>query len=222
MAGKLRVDDFLPSGSEKLIYVPANLPVGQKGNGLPAIQCKMTVAGTTKDFWVRRSPDLKPLYQPVRLGTDLYEVAYDVDRMDLDFEIKLVNFEAGVDPGTEQASSFESQIELTDAKEKVQSKPITISMNNPLIWRGYTFYQSNYIPATDESGRRTGDFISVFQVRHDRVWGITYMGSLIIVIGIFLQFYMRSGAFKGRSTKSEVSKTAAQGSSKRPRVEPTL
>lgn len=222
MAGKLRVDDFLPSGSEKLTYVPANLPVGQKGNGLPAIQCKMTVAGTTKDFWVRRSPDLKPLYQPVRLGSDLYEVAYDVDRMDLDFEIKLVNFEAGVDPGTEQASSFESQIELTDSKEKVQSKPITISMNNPLIWRGYTFYQSNYIPATDESGRRTGDFISVFQVRHDRVWGITYMGSLIIVIGIFLQFYMRSGAFKGRSTKSEVSKTAGQGSSKRPRVETAL
>ncbi|MCY2935441.1 MAG: cytochrome c biogenesis protein ResB [Planctomycetota bacterium] len=223
MAGKLRVDNFLPSGSEKLTYVSANLPVGQKGNGLPAIHCKMTAQGTTKEFWVRRSPDLKPLYQPVRIDSEVYEVAYDVDRKDLDFEIKLVNFEAGVDPGTEQASSFESQIELTDSKEKILGKPITISMNNPLIWRGYTFYQSNYIPATDENGRRTGDFISVFQVRHDRVWGITYMGCLIIVTGIFLQFYMRSGPFKSRSAKSETaSNTTTQGASKLPRVETTL
>ena len=149
-------------------------------------------------------------------------MAYDVDRKDLDFEIKLVNFEAGVDPGTEQASSFESQVELTDSKEKVLSKPITISMNNPLIWRGYTFYQSNYIPATDENGRRTGDFISVFQVRHDRVWGITYMGCLIIVTGIFLQFYMRSGPFKSRASSPETASNTTQGASKLPRVETTL
>ena len=219
MAGKLRVDNFLPSGQEKLSYIAANLPVGQKGQGLPAIQAKLSVGDQTKEFWVRRSPDLKPLYQPVRLGSDLYEVAYDVDRKELDFQIKLVNFEAGVDPGTEQASSFESQIELTDTKEKVVNRPITISMNNPLIWRGYTFYQSNYIPATDESGRRTGDFISVFQVRYDRVWGITYVGCLIIVIGIFLQFYMKSGPFKKRSV---VIMTAPAKTGKKPRLESNL
>lgn len=221
MAGKLRVDEFIPSASEKLTYVPANLPVGQKGQGLPAIKCLMTVGGESKEFWVRRSPDLKALYQPVRIGSDIYEVAYDVDRLDLDFEIKLVDFEAAVDPGTEQASSFVSKIELTDVKEKVRNKPLTISMNNPLIWRGYTFYQSNYIPATDETGRRTGEFISVFQVRHDRVWGITYIGCLIIVLGIFLQFYMKSGPFKQRTTKQEVPK-GFDGTKRKTKLEPTL
>lgn len=220
MSGRLRVDDFLPSAQEKLIYVPANLPVGQKGNGLPAIRAKMSVDGQDKEFWVRRSPDLKPLFQAVKFGSDVYEVAYDVDRKDLDFEIKLVDFEAGVDPGTEQAASFESRIELTDPQNRVNRKPVTISMNNPLIWRGYTFYQSNYIPGTDASGRRTGEFISVFQVRHDRVWGITYMGCLIIVVGIFLQFYMKSGPFKPRSTVSE-RKSSEPVKGKR-QLEPTL
>ncbi len=199
MTGKLRVDDFLPSGQEKLVYLPANLPVGQKGNGLAAIHAKMTANGQEKDFWIRRSPDLKPLYQSVRFGGDVYEVAYDMDRLDLDFEIKLVDFEMDVDPGTAQAATYESRIELTDSKERVNRKPVTIAMNEPLIWRGYTFYQANYIPIEDGNGRRTGEFISVFQVRHDRVWGITYLGCLIIVIGIFLQFYMKSGPFKPRS-----------------------
>jgi hypothetical protein len=220
MTGKLRVDDFLTSGQETLAYVPANLPVGQKGNGLPAIRAKMSVNGEEKEFWVRRSPDMKPLFQPVQFGGNVYEVAYDVDRMDLDFEIKLVDFEAGVDPGTEQAASFESQIELTDSKNRVNRKPVTISMNNPMIWRGYTFYQSNYIPSEDSSGRRTGEFISVFQVRHDRVWGITYIGCLIIVFGIFLQFYMKSGPFKPRSTVAE--RNVSGPSKGKSRLEPTL
>ncbi|MFM1801729.1 MAG: hypothetical protein RJA81_1081 [Planctomycetota bacterium] len=223
MSGVLRIDDFIPNGAESLTYVPANLPVGQKGQGLPAIKCNMSVDGESKEFWIRRSPDLKPLFQPVRLGPELYEVAYDVDRLDLDFEIKLIDFEAAVDPGTEQASSFVSKIELTDLSQKVQNQPMTISMNNPLIWRGYTFYQSNYIPATDASGRRTGEFISVFQVRHDRVWGITYVGCLIVVLGIFLQFYMKSGPFKKRSTteSSDIS-SLKKGQTRKVRVEPTL
>lgn len=200
MAGRLRVDEYYPSGQEKLVYVPAKLPIGQKG--IPAIRCKMSVGKETKDFWVRGTADLKPNYQPLIMGTDRYEIAYDVDRKELDFEIKLIDFEAAMDPGTQQASSFESRIELTDPGKKVVSKPILISMNNPMIWRGYTFYQSNYIPEFDETGRQTGEFVSVFQVRHDRVWGITYLGCLIIVLGIFLQFYMKSGPFKSRSVKT--------------------
>lgn len=221
MAGKLRVDAFLPAGSEELTYIAANLPVGQKGQGLPAAKCVLKVGNDSKEFWIRRSPDLNPLYQPVRVGTDLYEVAFDIDRLDLDFEIKLVDFEAAVDPGTNQASSFVSKIELTDTRQKVIKKPITISMNNPLTWRGYTFYQSNYIPETDKMGRKTGEFISVFQVRHDRVWGITYLGCLVIVLGIFIQFYMKSGPFKPRSVQAEQTK-GAESVKRKSRQESTL
>jgi hypothetical protein len=201
MAGRLRVDEYYPSGLEKLVYVPATLPVGQKG--IPAIRCNMSVGNESKEFWVRGTADLKPYYQPVVIGAERYEIAYDVDRKELDFEIKLIDFEAAMDPGTQQASSFESRIELTDPEKKVRSKPVLISMNNPMIWRGYTFYQSNYIPEFDESGRQTGEFVSVFQVRHDRVWGITYLGCLIVVLGIFLQFYMKSGPFKARPAKTQ-------------------
>jgi hypothetical protein len=222
MAGRLRVDEYYPSGVEKLVYVPAKLPQGQKG--IPAIRCKMSVDSSTEEFWVRGTGDLKPFFQPVFIGSDKYEIAYDVDRKELDFEIKLIDFEAAMDPGTQQASSFESRIELTDPKQKVISKPVLISMNNPMIWRGYTFYQSNYIPEFDESGQATGEFVSVFQVRHDRVWGITYLGCLIVVIGIFLQFYMKSGPFKSRQAQvsTPVSTGKDRPSKSKIKAEPTL
>jgi hypothetical protein len=71
-----------------------------------------------------------------------------------------------------------------------------IYMNNPLTHRGWTFYQSSFFKVSDpETGRRNGAYASVFQVHYDPAWKIVYTGCLVVVIGIFLQFYMRAGLF---------------------------
>ena len=193
-----QLDKYLPAGIEKRIYEPVVLPKGQMGNGIAACRAEMTVKGETKEVWLSRSENLDP--PPSRFVTfddnTVYEVVYDVDRRPLGFELKLDDFDMGFEPGTEQPTHYVSQVRLTDSSAGIKEKPYKISMNHPLDHRGFTFYQSNYIRVRDpESGGFTGQFQSVFQVATNPGRPIIYAGCALVVLGAFLQFYMRAGIF---------------------------
>ena len=69
-------------------------------------------------------------------------------------------------------------------------------MNHPLDHNGYTFYQMRYQPDIDpQTDRPTGRFLSVFQVATNPGRSIIYSGCLLVVLGTFVQFYMRAGVF---------------------------
>jgi hypothetical protein len=164
----------------------------------------MTVNGQTKDFWLRRPGTLDPTFRTIRFGQDAYRLAFDYERKELPFSLKLMDFEVGMDPGTQQASSFTSEVLLNDPQRRVEDRPVTITMNEPLSWWHYTFYQSNYQRERDpQSGRPTGRFVSIFQVRYDPpwCWGTVYGGCLLVVLGTFVQFYMRAGVFSDGGKK---------------------
>ena len=190
------VEEYLPSGVEKDVCIPMVLPQGKMGEGIPATLVEMTVDGHKEEFWIRRSASLDPIYQPVTFPGGAYEIAYDTDRKDLGFQLKLDDFEVGFDPGTEKASSFASQVRLTDEAMGIRDKPVTISMNEPLTHRQWTFYQSRYERVLDPRTRdESGQFKSVFQVGSDAGRGIKMLGCILIVAGAFFQFYMRAGIF---------------------------
>jgi cytochrome c biogenesis protein ResB len=196
MTISFRVEDYLQAGREKEICEPMQLPKSQMNNSLGAALVDMTVDGHTEEFWIRRSPTLEPLFQRVSFPSGDYEVAFDVDRKDLGFSLKLDDFDVGFDPGTEQASRFVSQVRLNDESRGINEQPHTISMNEPLTHRGYTFYQSSYNRHRDpQTLRETGQFQSVFQVATDPGRSIKYAGCLLVVLGAFVQFYMRAGLF---------------------------
>jgi len=190
-----QVEDYVPKGADKLIYKPYQLPKSQMGTGIPAALVELTVDGKAEDVWVSMSADqFVQRFEPVTLPSGRFELAYDSERKPFGFEIALDDFDVGFDPGTEQASSFTSQIRLTDEVRGVKEKPVTISMNEPMKHRQYTFYQSSYIPVIDPQTRqKTGEFKSVFQVGSDPGREIKYAGSLLVVLGTFIQFYMRAG-----------------------------
>ena len=192
-----QVDKYLPAAIEKRIYHPVVLPKGQMGNGIAACRAEMTVNGETKEVWLSRSENLdQPPSRLVTFANSAFEVGYDVDRRPLGFELKLDDFDMGFEPGTEQPTHFVSQVRLTDTSSGIREKPYTISMNNPLDHRGFTFYQSNYIRVRDpHTGGFTGQFQSIFQVATNPGRPIIYGGCSLVVLGIFLQFYMRAGVF---------------------------
>lgn len=190
-----RVDDLVPSGKTRMVCEPVTLSKADLNNGIPACEVRMTVGDHTETFWLRRTPDLSPHFQDVPFPGGAYRLAYDFDRKDLGFNLKLTDFDVGMDPGTATPSSFTSQVLLTDPEKEITDRPITVSMNEPMVHRGWTLYQSNYIPMTDESGRRTGQFMSVFQARYDPAWQVIYLGCLLVIAGTFVQFYMRAGVF---------------------------
>ena len=192
-----QVDKYLPSAIEKSIYEPIVLPKGQMGNGIAACRAEMTVDGQTKEVWVSRSVDLDPPPpQTVRFRDSVYQIVYDVDRKPLGFELKLDDFDTGFEPGTEQATHFESKVRLTDKSAGITDEPHMIWMNHPLDYRGYRFFQSNYIRVRDPQTRQlTGQFQSVFQVATNPGRPIIYGGCFLVVLGAYLQFYMRAGIF---------------------------
>jgi hypothetical protein len=219
MTIKFTVDDFLPAGREKEVCEPIVLPKGQMGNGIPAALAEMTVDGHTEEFWIRRSPSLEPLFQRVTFPSGVYEVAFDVDRKDLGFELKLDDFEVGFDPGTEQASKFVSQVRLSDEAMGIADRPHTISMNEPLSHRGYTFYQSSYVRHADpRTGQLDGQFQSIFQVATDPGRSVKYAGCLLVVLGAFVQFYMRAGLFTDGG-KRERERAAAKAEKREKKVD---
>ncbi len=197
MTISFRVDDYLPAGVEKQIFEPVFLPKNQMEEAVPASLVEMTVGDITHEIWIQRSeaPDGSS-FKPVPFGDRLFEIAYDVDRRPLGFDLKLDKFEVGFEPGTEQATKFVSKVRLDDPTEGIKDQPHTISMNEPMAHRGFKFYQMRYSAIQDpHTGQRTGQFQSVFQVGFDPGRPIKYAGCIILVLGIFAQFYMRAGVF---------------------------
>ena len=196
MTMTFRVEEYLTRGKEEIVYQSIDLPKAQKDNAISAILAEMTVGGETKEIWLRRSGTFDPEYRTLTFPDGMYELAFDSNRLDLGFSLKLNDFDVGFDPGTEQASTFRSEVDLTDRAEGIKDKPVSIYMNHPLDHGHWRFFQSNYVRYQDpETGEPTGEFQSVFQVAKDPGRIMKYSGCIIVVLGAFVQFYMRAGLF---------------------------
>lgn len=104
----------------------------------------------------------------------------------LPFSIKLDDFKLERYPGSMTPSSYASDVTLID-KEKGINKPYPIYMNHVLDHRGYRFFQSSYDP--DEKG-------SVLSVNHDPGTLPTYIGYLLLAIGMFWSLFIKQGRFR--------------------------
>jgi hypothetical protein len=199
MTISFEVDAYVASGVERDICVPVEVATGEMDQQVPACLVEMTVGRETKEVWLsgkRTNPLEPPLPRHVVFGDMIYALAYDVQRKLFGFELKLEDFEIGFEPGTQQPTKFESTVRLTDKSAGIRDEKRTISMNHPMDHRGYTFYQIDYFTDVDRHTRRpTGRFRSVFQVATNPGRPIIYTGCLLIVLGTFVQFYMRAGVF---------------------------
>src|SRR5262249_32971132 len=114
------------------------------------------------------------------------------------------------DPGTQQPKSFTSEVLLSDLAGGVKDKPVTITMNEPMVHRHLTFYQSSYSEGRDpQTGQGNGQFNSVLQVGYDPGRPVKYFGCALVVFGAFVQFYMRAGIFTDGG-KKERARSAAR------------
>lgn len=90
--------------------------------------------------------------------------------------------------------------------------PTKIYMNNPMQREGWTFFQSSFRPVIDPRTRQeSGEMTTVLSIRYDPAWPIIYGGCVLVVIGTFVQFYMRSGVFTdgGKRERARANRAAA-------------
>jgi hypothetical protein len=148
----------------------------------PAIRLTLEGSGQSEPIWLQRG-DIRRM--PDADGKEVI-IGYGYKTVPLDFSITLKEFRIGYDPGTQTPASYESDVTIGD-------KDYTIAMNEPYEKDGVKVFQASFgeTPA--------GQSISVFAVAHDPGIGLKYFGSIMLVIGIIMQFY-----FKPRKTRGPV------------------
>jgi hypothetical protein len=99
----------------------------------------------------------------------------------LPFSIRLNRFDRDFHPGTMDARAYRAHVSVIDGNTEW---PVTIAMNEPLRYKGYTLYQSSFID--DPSGMQT-----VLSVVQNRGRAFPYLASAIIFLGLFIHVLIR-------------------------------
>ncbi|HEY9190601.1 MAG TPA: cytochrome c biogenesis protein CcsA [Sulfurovum sp.] len=106
--------------------------------------------------------------------------------IELPFSIKLEDFELERYPGSMTPASYSSDVVLID-KEQGITMPYKIYMNHILDHRNYRFFQSSY--DQDEKG-------TVLSVNHDPGTLPTYIGYILLTIGMIWSLFIPGGRFQ--------------------------
>jgi len=110
----------------------------------------------------------------------VYIISFGQKRIELDFPVALKSFEMEKYEGIDKAREYKSIVSVPGVENH------TISMNEPLKYKGLTFYQASF--QQDEMGRPIS---SVLSVNYDPGRILKYFGSLIVSLGILLLFYFK-------------------------------
>jgi len=124
----------------------------------------------------------------VTAGDATYRFSMGRAQTILPFEITLTDFQRDLYPGTDMPRGFASDVVV---KENGVEWPYHIRMNEPLRYKGYTFYQASF------SLRPDGEY-SVLSVVENKGRIFPYLASAIIFAGLLLHVLIRLKAAKGR------------------------
>lgn len=177
----IKIESWLPKAQR----VQAIVAGEETDHPMPAARLRWTGPGGEVEGWVRYGEQSRVMHPSGPIVC-----AWQQRHVGLDFSIKLLDFRKLNNPGTTRAAAFESDVEVSTALG--EQYETTISMNNPLQRGGHwylpgtalTFYQSSYIqnPGQPE--------VSIFSVAYDPGFPLSMLGSLLIVLGVIMLFYI--------------------------------
>lgn len=146
----------------------------------PALLLKMSAADHTDEVWVQKFGRTSAM-----VAGAVYELVYRSRTIPLGFELTLDRFHMTRYPGTAKPRTFESHITIRDPAATATHSPI-VSMNRPVVYGGYSFYQSSY--SQDRRGPS-----SVLSVSRDPGKPIVFAGYIIMLVGMVLGLGLRIG-----------------------------
>lgn len=177
---KITVLDWIPRAKSDVAFEPARI---QYGAGAPASAIRLR-AGSSR-IWLglgdRATMD-------VPSGPDgkgrRFTIGYFSRRIALPFGLRLRKFAIDRYQGTSNPSEFSSVVDVEGGKDPSIREHL-ISMNEPLKYGGFTFYQTSYV---DAQPRPT---VSIFSVNQDPGRWLKYLGCFLLVAGSIWLFAMK-------------------------------
>jgi len=107
-----------------------------------------------------------------------YAVQMRPARQYLGYSMTLQKFSHDRYPGTEIPKNFSSLVRLQDPS-RGEDRDVLIYMNQPLRYRGKTFYQASF-------GK--GDTLSILQVVENPGWLMPYASTVLVTVGLLVHF----------------------------------
>lgn len=116
--------------------------------------------------------------QPLTVDGKTYEVALRFKRTYKPYTIHLLKFSHEVYLGTDKPKNFSSLVRLDDPTRN-EHREVLIYMNEPLRYRGETFYQSGFLPR---------DAGTILQVVRNPGWLMPYIACTMVSLGMIFHF----------------------------------
>ena len=127
-----------------------------------------------------------PIKQTIKRSDRTYIAELRPLRTYLPFFIHLIDFEQDHYPGTNKPRSYKSLVEI---KDNFGTQKRVIKMNQPLRYKGYTFYQSSFIEEGEEEA-------TVLAAVKNAGRAFPYLSSLIICFGLLVHIILNVSFFK--------------------------
>lgn len=179
---------FIPKGAMKLVSKPSKGPMMK---GADALTLQLSLGDKKESVIVLGTPGDLGEAKKVTLGDVTIDVAYGSIERTLPFMIQLNDFQLERYPGSMSPASYASEVTLIDQAAGVKM-PYRIYMNHILDYQAHRFFQSSF--DQDEKG-------TVLSVNRDPGTLVTYIGYLLLAIGLFGVLMVKNGRFNGLSEK---------------------
>lgn len=127
-------------------------------------------------------------------------VAMRFKRIYKPYSIRLDDFRYDVYQGTTTPKNFSSQVQLVDQNDGT-TIDYNIYMNNPLRYKGETFYQADWNKHTNAG--------TVLQVVKNEGWMLPYVGCAVVMVGMIVHFLIALIRFLNRRMDELNRQTAA-------------
>lgn len=178
--------EWIPRAMTDVKFAPARIQYGATASNSAILLRTMEIPGVASSkIWLGLG-DRATFDIPEGGGkTKRVTIGYFPRRVILPFGVKLEAFKIDRYQGTMNPSEFSSLVSVDGAASGEKVSNHLISMNEPLKFGGYTFYQASYV---DAQPRPTTSILSVNQ---DPGRWMKYIGSILIVLGTIWLFAMK-------------------------------
>jgi len=119
--------------------------------------------------------------QSAKVDGKEYDLAFRGTRYYKPYSLELVKFKFDKYKGTKAAKNYSSDLVLRDP-ERGYERDVHIEMNEPMRYRGETYYQSNFDKDTEKT--------TILQVVRNPGWIIPYVSCGMVTVGLLFHFIL--------------------------------
>jgi hypothetical protein len=176
MGMTVTIDRALANAALERDVQPATPPEKDERR-MPAVRLRLEgPQGRTPSDWVLWTES-----RAVRFGNEAATLAYRSPELQVPFKVTLLKFNSDKYPGSNMAATYESWVRVEDPERG--SSEHHISMNHPLHYRGYIFFQASFVEGQP--------MMSIFSVARAPGLPLVYLGVTLIGVGVAWMFYVK-------------------------------